>query len=193
MDNMEKQQKLYGTTIVSIRKGNSVVIAGDGQVTLGHHVIKSSARKVRRIGTNGNIIVGFAGATADAFTLLERLETNLEKYSNQLMRACVELVKDFRTDKYLRKLDSMMLVADQVHSFTLTGVGDVVEQEDGIMSIGSGSVFAISAARALAAHTNYDAETIAISALKIASELCIYTNNQFIVEKIEITDSISST
>ncbi|MDR1907777.1 MAG: ATP-dependent protease subunit HslV [Holosporales bacterium] len=185
MEHTDNYPKLYGTTIVSVRKGNTVVIAGDGQVTLGAHVIKSSAKKVRRIG-NGDIIVGFAGATADAFTLLERLEANLEKYSNQLMRACVELVKDYRTDKYLRKLESMMLVADRQHSFTITGVGDVLEPEDGIMSIGSGSVFALAAARALSAHTDYDAEQIANSALKIASELCIYTNNQFVIEKIVI-------
>jgi ATP-dependent HslUV protease subunit HslV len=182
----EHFDKLYGTTIVSVRKGGSVVIAGDGQVTLGSHIIKSSAKKVRRIGSNGDIIVGFAGATADAFTLLERLEANLEKYSNQLMRACVELVKDYRTDKYLRKLESMMLVADYQHSFTITGVGDVLEPEDGIMSIGSGSVFALAAARALAIHTSLDATQIATESLKIASELCIYTNSQFVIETISV-------
>jgi ATP-dependent HslUV protease subunit HslV len=181
-------QKLYGTTIVSVRKGDSVVIAGDGQVTLGSHVIKASAQKVRRIG-KGDIIVGFAGATADAFTLLERLEANLEKHSYQLMRACVELVKDYRSDKYLRKLESMMLVADRQHSFTITGVGDVLEPEDGIMSIGSGSVFALAAAKALAQHTSYDAEQIAVSALNVASELCIYTNKHFVVERIDTGSS----
>ncbi|MDR1208585.1 MAG: ATP-dependent protease subunit HslV [Holosporales bacterium] len=186
MEESSTQQKLYGTTIVSVRKGDTVVIAGDGQVTMGAHVIKSSAKKVRRIGINDDIIVGFAGATADAFTLLERLEANLEKYSNQLMRACVELVKDYRTDKYLRKLESMMLVADCQHSFTITGVGDVLEPEDGIMSIGSGSTFALAAARALALHTNFDAVQIAVESLKIASELCIYTNNKFVIESIKV-------
>lgn len=189
MDENQNISKLYGTTIISVKKGNTVVIAGDGQVTLGSQVVKATAKKVRRIG-NGDILVGFAGATADAFTLLERLEANLDKYSNQLMRACIELVKDCRTDKYLRKLEAMMLVADAYHSFTITGVGDVLEPEDNIMSIGSGSVFALAAARALSAHTNYDAETIAVSALKIASELCIYTNNQFVVEKIVLDDKI---
>ncbi|MDR0630993.1 MAG: ATP-dependent protease subunit HslV [Holosporales bacterium] len=186
MESSSNNQKLFGTTIVSVRKGDSVVIAGDGQVTIGTQVIKSSAKKVRRIGTNKDILVGFAGATADAFTLLERLESNLEKYSNQLMRACVELVKDFRTDKYLRKLESMMLVADRQHSFTVTGAGDVLEPEDGIMSIGSGGTFALAAARALALHTQLDATQIAMESLKIASELCIYTNDRFVVETLKI-------
>jgi ATP-dependent HslUV protease subunit HslV len=186
MEESSNQQKFHGTTIVSVRRGDSVVIAGDGQVTIGTHVIKSSAKKVRRIGSNEDIIVGFAGATADAFTLLERLEANLEKYSNQLMRACVELVKDYRTDKYLRKLESMMLVADRQHSFTVTGVGDVLEPEDGIMSIGSGGTFALAAARALALHTNFDATQIAVESLKIASELCIYTNDKFVIESIQV-------
>jgi ATP-dependent HslUV protease subunit HslV len=176
--------KIYGTTIVSVRRGKTVVVAGDGQVTQGSQVIKSSAKKIRRIG-DGNVIAGFAGATADAFTLLERLEANLEKYSNNLMRACIELVKGYRTDKYIRKLEAMMLVADAKNSFILTGVGDVLEPESGVMSVGSGSVFALGAARALISHTDYDAEKIALEALKIASEFCIYTNDHFTIEKIE--------
>lgn len=180
----DNTEQLHGTTIVSVRKGNTVVIAGDGQVTLGSQVIKGTAQKVRRI-ADGKVIVGFAGATADAFALLERLEEYLEKYSNQLVRACVELTKACRTDKYFRKLESMMLVADAEHSFTLTGTGDVLESDDNLMAIGSGGAFALSAARALLEHTDYDAEKIARCALKVASGLCIYTNGHVTLEKIE--------
>ncbi|MBI0170140.1 ATP-dependent protease subunit HslV [Bartonella sp. W8152] len=174
---------MYGTTIITVRKGNKVVIAGDGQVTLGQTIMKGNARKVRRIGKNGSVIAGFAGATADAFTLLERLETKLEQYPDQLMRACVELAKDWRTDRYLRKLEAMMLVADKNVTLALTGLGDVLEPEDGIMAIGSGGNFALSAARALI-DTDMDAETIARKAMKIASDICVYTNSNFIVETL---------
>ncbi|WP_343211730.1 MULTISPECIES: ATP-dependent protease subunit HslV [Bartonella] len=178
-----KPDTMYGTTIITVRKGNKVVIAGDGQVTLGQTIMKGNARKVRRIGKNGSVIAGFAGATADAFTLLERLETKLEQYPDQLMRACVELAKDWRTDRYLRKLEAMMLVADKNVTLALTGLGDVLEPEDGIMAIGSGGNFALSAARALI-DTDMDAETIARKAMKIASDICVYTNSNFIVETL---------
>lgn len=177
----------HGTTIISVRRGNTVVIAGDGQVTMGSQVVKGTAQKVRRI-ADGKVIAGFAGATADAFALLERLEENLDKYSNQLMRACVELTKACRTDKYYRKLESMMVVADAHNSFTLTGTGDVLESDDHLMAIGSGGTFALAAARALYDNTDYDAEKIARCALKIASNICIYTNENITLEKI-ITNS----
>ena len=179
-----KPDTMYGTTIITVRKGNKVVIAGDGQVTLGQTIMKGNARKVRRIGKNGSVIAGFAGATADAFTLLDRLETKLEQYPDQLMRACVELAKDWRTDRYLRKLEAMMLVADKNVTLALTGLGDVLEPEDGIMAIGSGGNFALSAARALI-DTDMDAETIARKAMKIASDICVYTNSNFIVETLD--------
>ena len=179
-----KPDTMYGTTIITVRKGNKVVIAGDGQVTLGQTIMKGNARKVRRIGKNGSVIAGFAGATADAFTLLERLETKLEQYPDQLMRACVELAKDWRTDRYLRKLEAMMLVADKNVTLALTGLGDVLEPEDGIMAIGSGGNFALSAARALI-DTDMDAETIARKAMKIASDICVYTNSNFSVETLD--------
>lgn len=171
-----------GTTILSVRKGSDVVIAGDGQVTFGNTVIKSNAKKVRRLG-NGNIIAGFAGSTADAFTLFERLEAKIEKYSGQLTRACVELAKDWRTDRYLRRLEAMMIVADKDVSLVLSGNGDVLEPEDGIIGIGSGGAYALAAARALA-DTEAPAEDIARKAMKIAADICIYTNQNIIVEKI---------
>ncbi len=171
-----------GTTILSVRKGSDVVIAGDGQVTFGNTVIKSNAKKVRRLG-NGNIIAGFAGSTADAFTLFERLEAKIEKYSGQLTRACVELAKDWRTDRYLRRLEAMMIVADKDVSLVLSGNGDVLEPEDGIIGIGSGGAYALAAARALA-DTETSAEDIARKAMKIAADICIYTNQNIIVEKI---------
>ncbi len=174
----------HGTTILSVRKGNHVVIAGDGQVTLGQTVIKSNARKVRRIG-DGSIVAGFAGATADAFTLFERLEAKLEQYPGQLMRACVELAKDWRTDRYLRRLEAMMAVADARVSLVLTGTGDVLEPEDGLIGIGSGGSFALAAARALKDDETLDAETIARKAMAIAAEICIYTNEAVVLEKIE--------
>ncbi|RZI45192.1 ATP-dependent protease subunit HslV [Candidatus Finniella inopinata] len=173
----------YGTTIVSVRKGNTVVIGGDGQVTLGSQVIKSQARKVRRL-ANNQVIVGFAGATADAFALFERLEAKLEQYPSQLSRACVEMAKDWRTDRYLRRLEAMMTVADSKVSLILTGNGDVLEPEDGIMAIGSGGGFALAAARALIQVDAYDAETIVRKSLGIAADICIYTNNNVVIESL---------
>ncbi|MDJ0930893.1 ATP-dependent protease subunit HslV [Breoghania sp.] len=173
----------HGTTIVTVRKGDKVVIAGDGQVSLGQTVIKSTARKVRPL-AKGNVIAGFAGATADAFTLLERLESKLEQYPDQLMRACVELAKDWRTDCYLRKLEAMMLVADPSHSLVLTGTGDVLEPEGGVAGIGSGGNYALAAARVLM-DTDLDAETIARRAMAIAADICIYTNENVVVESLD--------
>lgn len=173
----------YGTTIVSVRKNGKVVVAGDGQVSLGHTVVKPNAKKVRRIG-DGNIVAGFAGATADAFTLFERLEAKLERHPGQLMRACVELAKDWRMDKYLRRLEAMMIVADKEVSLTLTGNGDVLEPVDGIIGIGSGGNYALAAARALYDQP-LDAREIAEKAMKIASDICIYTNNNLTVEEIK--------
>ncbi len=172
----------HGTTVVSIRKGSQVVIAADGQVTLGDTVMKANARKVRPL-AGGKVITGFAGATADAFSLFERLESKLEKHSNNLMRACVELAKDWRTDRYLRRLEAMMLVADKETSLILSGTGDVLEPKDGLMAIGSGGNYALAAARALKP-SKLNAEDIARQSLEIAAELCIYTNNNIIVEKI---------
>ncbi|TWG88971.1 HslV component of HslUV peptidase [Mesorhizobium sp. J18] len=174
---------MHATTIVTVRKGGKVVIAGDGQVSMGQTIMKGNARKVRRIG-KGNVIAGFAGATADAFTLLERLEAKLEQYPDQLMRACVELAKDWRTDRYLRRLEAMMLVADKSVSLALTGTGDVLEPEQGVMAIGSGGNYALAAARALI-DTDMDAEEIARRAMKIAADICVYTNDNVIVETLD--------
>jgi len=173
----------HGTTILSVRKDGRVVIAGDGQVTLGQTVIKANARKVRRLGGD-KILVGFAGATADAFTLLERLEGKLEKHPGQLTRACVELAKDWRTDRYLRRLEAMMAVADQEVSLVLTGQGDVLEPEDGLIAIGSGGNYALAAARALIDIDGLDAETIARKAMAIAADICVYTNRNIMVESL---------
>ncbi len=172
----------HGTTILAVRKDGRVVIAGDGQVSLGQTVIKSSARKVRTL-AKGDVIAGFAGATADAFTLFERLEAKLEQYSGQLMRACVELAKDWRTDRYLRRLEAMMLVADKSITLVLTGTGDVLEPEGGVMGIGSGGNYALAAARALM-DTDADAETIARKAMAIAADICVYTNGNVVVETL---------
>ena len=176
----------HGTTILSVRKGNQVVIAGDGQVTMGSTVIKSNARKVRFL-SSGNVLVGFAGATADAFTLFERLEAKCDQYPGQLQRACVELAKDWRTDKYLRKLEAMMAVVDKKFSLVLTGLGDVLEPQDGIIGIGSGGNFALAAARALM-DQDLSAEEIARRSMKIAGDLCVYTNDSVILEKISIEE-----
>src|SRR5512145_2549094 len=170
----------HGTTILSVRKNGAVVVAGDGQVTFGQTVIKSNVKKVRRLG-KGDVIAGFAGATADAFTLFERLEAKLEQHPAQLARACVELAKDWRTDRYLRRLEAMMAVADRTVSLVLTGTGDVLEPEDGLIGIGSGGGYALSAARALMAVDALDAETIARRAMKIAAEICVYTNETIVV------------
>ena len=172
-----------GTTIVSVRKGNRVVVAGDGQVSLGPTVIKHGAKKVRRL-AGGSVIAGFAGATADAFTLFERLEAKLEQYPGKLMRACVELAKDWRTDRYLRKLEAMMIVVDAHDSLVLTGTGDVLSPDQGVTAIGSGGNYALSAALALL-ETDKDAEDIARSAMGIAAKICVYTNDQVTLESIE--------
>ncbi len=174
----------YGTTILVVRKGNEVVLAGDGQVSLGATVIKASAKKVRTL-ADGSIIAGFAGATADAFTLFERLEAKLDKHPQQLARACVELAKDWRGDRYLRKLEAMMLVADATATFILTGNGDVLEPEDGVAGIGSGGNYALSAARALVENTELGAEDIVRISMKIASDICVYTNNNLTILRLD--------
>ncbi|CAK0766311.1 peptidase component of the HslVU protease [uncultured Gammaproteobacteria bacterium] len=174
----------HGTTILAVRKGDEVVIAGDGQVSMGATVVKANARKVRRIGTTGNVIAGFAGATADAFALFERLEAKLEQHPNQLARACVEMAKDWRTDRYLRRLEAMMAVADKSVSLILSGTGDVLEPEDGLIGIGSGGAFALAAARALIDIDGLDAETIARKAVGIAADICVYTNRNITIEKL---------
>ncbi len=174
----------HGTTIIGIRRGGKVVVAGDGQVSLGQTVIKGTARKVRRLTPGGHeIVAGFAGSTADAFTLLERLEKTLEAAPGQLARGCVELAKDWRTDKYLRNLEAMLIVTDGEELLVLTGAGDVLEPEHGIAAIGSGGNYALAAARGLI-ETDLDAETIARKAMTIASEICVYTNGNVIVETI---------
>ncbi len=180
---MSNNSVWHGTTILSVRMGDTVVIAGDGQVTLGQTIIKSNARKVRPLG-DGGVIVGFAGATADAFTLFERLEAKLEQHSGQLTRACVELAKDWRTDRYLRRLEAMMAVADKKVSLVVTGTGDVLEPEDGLIGIGSGGSFALAAARALSTVDGLEPEDIARRAMKVAAEICVYTNENITVEKL---------
>jgi len=173
----------HGTTIIGVKKGGKTVIAGDGQVSLGNTVIKPNAKKVRRIG-EGKVIGGFAGATADAFTLFERLERKLEQYNGQLLRAAVELAKDWRTDKYLRNLEALMIVADAEQMLILTGNGDVIEPEGGIAAIGSGGNYALSAAKALADY-EADPEILARKAMQIASEVCVFTNDRVTIETIE--------
>jgi len=173
----------HGTTILCVRKDGRTVIAGDGQVSFGQTVIKSNARKVRRLG-DGSVIAGFAGATADAFTLFERLEGKLDKHAGQLVRACVELAKDWRTDRYLRRLEALMAVADRDSSFMLSGNGDVLEPEDGLIGIGSGGAYALAAARALIDRTDMDAEAIARKSLEIAAGICVYTNTNVILETL---------
>ena len=173
----------HGTTVLAVRKGGRVVIAGDGQVSLGQTVVKSNARKVRRLG-QGGVIAGFAGATADAFTLFERLEAKLEQYPAQLTRACVELAKDWRTDRYLRRLEAVMAVADKEISLMLSGNGDVLEPSDGLIGIDSGGSYALAAARALVDRPDMDAEAIARRALAIAAEICVYTNDKIVLESL---------
>ncbi|MDR2007959.1 MAG: ATP-dependent protease subunit HslV [Alphaproteobacteria bacterium] len=176
---------MHATTIVGVRKNGQTVIAGDGQVTLGATVLKAHAKKVRRLGSAGNIVAGFAGSTADAFTLFERLEARLEKYPNQLTRACVELAKDWRTDKYLRRLEAMLIVADKERMLVLTGNGDVLEPDEDAVAIGSGGNFALSAAKAYMSFENdLTAKDIALKSLKIAGDLCIYTNYNTTVEEL---------
>jgi ATP-dependent HslUV protease subunit HslV len=187
---MSELPKWHGTTIVSVRKSGKVVIAGDGQVSMGQTVMKPNAKKVRRLdtgsgpSTGSGVIAGFAGATADAFTLFDRLERKLEQYNGQLMRAAVELAKDWRTDKYLRNLEAMMIVADREVTLILTGNGDVLEPLDGIAAIGSGGNFALSAARALKDYED-DPEKLARKAMAVAAEICVYTNDQLTVETLD--------
>ena len=180
---MSEPQSWHGTTILSVRKDGITVVAGDGQVSLGQTVIKSNATKVRRI-ADDKVVVGFAGATADAFTLFERLEAKLEQYPDQLTRACVELAKDWRTDRYLRRLEAMMAVADPKVSLILSGTGDVLEPEDGLIGIGSGGNYALAAARALMDREDMDAEAIARKAMQIAADICIYTNESVVLETV---------
>ena len=177
-------KKINSTTIIGIRKNNEAVIAGDGQASFGNTIIKSTVKKVRRIGADESIIAGFAGSTADAFALFERLEAKLEQHTNQLKRACVELAKDWRTDKYLRRLEAMMIVADKKESLLLSGTGDVIESDDGVLGIGSGGPYAISAAKALIGNTSLTAEEVALKSLNIAADICIYTNHNIVLEKV---------
>jgi ATP-dependent HslUV protease, peptidase subunit HslV len=173
----------HATTILCVRKDGRVVVAGDGQVSMGNTIIKSNARKVRRL-ADGAVLAGFAGATADAFTLFERLESKLDQYRGQLMRACVELAKDWRTDRYLRRLEAMMAVADAEVSLVLTGTGDVLEPEDGLIGIGSGGPYALAAARAMIDVADVDAEAVARRAMAIAAGICVFTNTSVVVESL---------
>ena len=176
--------EIRGTTVIAVRHKGQVVIAGDGQVTLGNTVLKQKARKVRRL-FNGKVISGFAGATADAFTLFERLESKIESYGGNLLGAAVELAKDWRTDKLLRRLEAMLIAANDSHTLLISGSGDVIEPDDGLIAIGSGGPYALSAARALVAHSELSAREIAQSALEIAADICIYTNHSFVYETLE--------
>jgi ATP-dependent HslUV protease, peptidase subunit HslV len=182
---MTEPVQWHGTTILTVRKAGKVVIAGDGQVSLGQTIIKGNARKVRPLGT-GQVIAGFAGATADAMTLFERLEGKLEQFPHQLTRAAVEMAKDWRMDRYLRRLEAMMIVADKTTSLVLTGTGDVLEPENGVIAIGSGGNYALAAARALL-ETDMDAETICRKSMKIAADICVYTNGNLTVEMLGAT------
>ena len=173
----------HATTILSVRKGGQVVMAGDGQVSMGQTIVKGNAKKVRRLG-NGQIVAGFAGSTADAFTFFERLEAKLERYPGQLLRACIELAKDWRTDRYLRRLEAMMAVADKDVSLLLSGSGDVLEPEGSIIAIGSGGNYALAAARALIDVDGLDAEAIARKAMDIAADICVSTNHNLVIEKL---------
>jgi ATP-dependent HslUV protease, peptidase subunit HslV len=181
---MAAMEQWHGTTILGVKKGGRTVIAGDGQVSMGNTVMKPNAKKVRRIGADGKVIGGFAGATADAFTLFERLEKKLEQYNGQLLRAAVELAKDWRTDKYLRNLEALMIVADAEQMLILTGNGDVLEPEGGIAAIGSGGNYALSAAKALTEYEE-DPEVLARRAMQIAAEVCVFTNDRVTIETIE--------
>ncbi len=183
MDPSQNPTVFHATTICSVRRNGKVVIAGDGQVTLGNTVMKSNARKVRRLGADGRVLAGFAGAAADAFTLFELFESKLEKHG-QLLRAAVEFAKDWRTERRFGKLEALLAVADAETSLVISGTGDLIEPEDGLIAIGSGGMYALSAARALIAHTDLDAKTIATEALKIAGDVCIYTNQNIVVEEL---------
>lgn len=183
MRNPETSPIIRSTTVLLVRRDGKAAMAGDGQVTLGETVIKSSARKVRRL-LNGKIVAGFAGSTADAFSLLARFETKLEQFQGQLERAAIELSKDWRTDKYLRNLEALLIVADEKDAFMISGKGDVIASDDGLLAVGSGSMYALAAARAMMRHTELNAAQIAEEALRIAGEICIYTNSEIIVEEI---------
>jgi ATP-dependent HslUV protease subunit HslV len=183
MDPSRNPNVFHATTILSVRREGRVVVAGDGQVTLGNTVMKASARKVRRLGKDGQVLAGFAGAAADAFTLFELFESKLEKHG-QLTRAAVELAKDWRTERRFGKLEALLAVADRETSLIVSGTGDVIEPEDGLVAIGSGGPYALSAARALLAHTQLDAKAIATAALNIAGDVCIYTNRNIVVEEL---------
>jgi len=178
-----ESNKIRSTTVLFVSRNNKIAMAGDGQVTLGETIIKGNARKVRRIFNDG-VLVGFAGATADAFSLLGKFETKLEQYQGQLERAAIELSKDWRTDKYLRHLEALLIVADKNSAFLISGKGDVIASDEGLLSVGSGSMFALAAARALIKHTELSAKEIAVESLKIASEICIYTNSDIVMEEI---------
>lgn len=182
---IERQPAIIrSTTVLLVQRNGQIAMAGDGQVTLGETVIKGNARKVRRI-RNGDVLVGFAGATADAFTLLTRFEAKLDQFQGQLERAAIELSKDWRTDKYLRHLEALLIVADKTDAFLISGKGDVIASDDGLLSVGSGSMYALSAARALLKHTDLTAKEIAEESLKIAGEICIYTNSEILTEEIQ--------
>ena len=187
-----KPNTIYGTTILSVRKGNEVVIVGDGQVTLGNSVMKGTAKKIREL-NDGKILTGFAGSTADAFALFERLEQKLQRHPDNLTRACLELAKDWRTDKYLRHLEAMMIVVDKDITLIISGNGDVIEPEGGIAAIGSGGNYALSAAKALYDIDNMDAETICKKAMQIAGDLCIYTNHNLTIKKIKTSNTTNKT
>jgi ATP-dependent HslUV protease subunit HslV len=181
----------HATTILAVRRGGKLVMIGDGQVSLGPTVVKPNARKIRRVGHKKDVLVGFAGATADAFTLLERLEAKLDEYPGQLTRACVEMSKAWRTDKYLRHLEAMLVCADRTTSLTLTGQGDVLEPHDGILAIGSGGNYALSAARALLTVPDLSAREIATRSMRVAADICIYTNHNVVIEELESVDVAS--
>ena len=183
MDPSQNPNTFHATTIVSVRRNGKVVVAGDGQVTLGNTVMKANARKVRRLGRDGQVLAGFAGAAADAFTLFELFEAKLEKHG-QLTRAAVELAKDWRTERRFGKLEALLVVADADTSLVVSGTGDVIEPEDGLVAIGSGGSFALAAARALVAHTDLPPREVASEALKIAGDICIYTNGNIVVEEL---------
>jgi ATP-dependent HslUV protease, peptidase subunit HslV len=180
---VENGPKIRSTTVLLVRRDGKVAMAGDGQVTLGETIIKGNARKIRRL-LNGEIIAGFAGATADAFSLLSRFEAKLSEFQGQLERAAIELSKDWRTDRYLRHLEALLIVADKKDAFLISGKGDVISSDEGLLSVGSGSMFALSAARALMKHTQMSAREIAEEALRIAGEICIYTNSELTVEEL---------
>jgi ATP-dependent HslUV protease subunit HslV len=179
----ENKLRILSTTVLLVHRNGSIAMAGDGQVTLGETIIKGNARKIRRL-LNGEILAGFAGATADAFSLLSRFETKLGEFQGQLERAAIELSKDWRTDKYLRHLEALLIVADKTDAFLISGKGDVISSDEGLLSVGSGSMFALAAARALMKHTELSAKEIATEALRIAGEICIYTNSDIIVEEL---------